>query len=113
MEADGQTPCSKKIRSFLGMVLYYLVTEPYLSLLRNVSGVVDDTVQHAFQYTNNDQIVLRSGKDPQNTSTNETSDTGSVVAPGISAVLDAHSNGGLDEVMGASLNLFTITYLLL
>ena len=23
MEADGQTPCSKKIRSFLGMVLYY------------------------------------------------------------------------------------------
>ena len=23
MEADGQTPCSKKIRSFLGMVMYY------------------------------------------------------------------------------------------
>ena len=77
-----------------------LVTEPYLSLLRNVSGVVDDTVQCAFKYTNNHLMVLRSGKDPHNTSTNEASGTGSIEAPDISAVLDVHSSGGLSEVMG-------------
>ena len=62
---------------------------------------MDDTVQNAFRYSNNHQMVLRSGRDPHNTSTNGTSDTGSVRAPDVS-VLDAHSTGGLSEVMGAS-----------
>ena len=77
-----------------------LVTEPYMR--SNVSGVVDDTVQNAFRYSNNHQMVLRSGKDPHNASTNEASDTGSVGAPDVSAVLEAHSTGDLREVMGAS-----------
>ena len=83
-------------------VSYRIVTEPYMSLLRAVSGVVDDTVQNAFRYSNNHQIVLRSRKNPQNTSANESSDTGSVGTRDVSAVLEAHSSGGLSEVMGAS-----------
>ena len=73
-----------------------------MSLLRNFSGVVDDTVQNAFRYSNNHQMVLRSGKNPHNTSADEASDTGSVGAPDVSAVLEAHSSGGLSEVLGAS-----------
>lgn len=78
-------------------ISHHLVTEPYVSLLKNCSGVGDDTVQHAFKYTNNHQTVLRSCKDPHNT---PSSGTGSVEAPEISAVFDAHSTGGLSEVMG-------------
>ena len=63
---------------------------------------MDDTVQNAFRYSNNHQMVLRSGKNPHNTSTDESSDTGSVGAPDVSAVLEAHSSGGLSEVLGAS-----------
>ena len=83
-------------------VSHRIVTEPYMSLLRNFSGVVDDTVQNAFRYSENHQMVLRSGKNPHNTSADEASDTGSVGAPDVSAVLEAHSSGGLSEVRGAS-----------
>lgn len=81
-------------------ISHRLVTEPYVSLLRNVSGVGDDTVQHAFRFSNNHQMVLRSGHVPHDT---PSSGTGSVEAPEISAVLSAHSTGGLSEVMGAGL----------
>ena len=83
-------------------VSHRIVTEPYMLLLRNVSGVADDTVQNAFRYSNNHQMVLRSGKNLHNTSVNKASDAGSVGAPDVSAVLEAHSSGGLGEVMGMS-----------
>lgn len=81
-------------------ISHRLITEPYVSLLKDVCGVGDDTVQHAFKYTNNHQMVLRSGNEPHST---PSSGSGSVEAQEISAVLSAHSTGGLSEVLGAGL----------
>lgn len=81
-------------------VSHRLITEPYLTLLRNVSGVEDDSVQQAFKVSNNHQMVLRSGRQPCDRSS---SCSGSVEAPEISAVLSAHSTGGLSEVTGVGL----------
>lgn len=83
-------------------VSHRLITEPYVSLLRTVSGVGDDTVQHAFKFTNNHQITLRSGKELQNPSDDE---PGSVEASEVSAVLSAHSAGGSSQVIGAGLTI--------
>ncbi|XDV11309.1 hypothetical protein PO909_000279 [Leuciscus waleckii] len=39
-----------------------LITEPYLSLLKDVSGVVDNSVQNAFKCTSNHQVVHKESK---------------------------------------------------
>ena len=85
-------------------ISHRLVTEPYLSLLDRVNGVVNTTVQDAFRASNNYTAVTSS---PGGSSPGEIIVTaslprtgGSISADEVSAVLDAQCSGGLSEVLG-------------
>lgn len=77
-----------------------LTTELYLSLLKDVSGVVDDTVQDAFKCTSNHQVVQKDGKGSCDPTSDALLPSGSSGSPEVSAVLAAHTTGGLSEVLG-------------
>lgn len=83
-----------------------LITEPYLSLLKDVSGVVDNSVQDAFKCVNNHQSVKKVGENSCDSTSDESLHSGSFGSQEVSAVLAAHSTGGLSEVMGAVPPLF-------
>uniref|UniRef100_A0A3B1J1Z4 Gypsy retrotransposon integrase-like protein 1 n=1 Tax=Astyanax mexicanus TaxID=7994 RepID=A0A3B1J1Z4_ASTMX len=82
-------------------ISHRLVKEPYTSLLDEVNGVVTGTVQDAFRLTTNCLIV-----DSQNESEDDPvlmqdplhSAGFSVSAEEVSAVLDAHRNGGISQL---------------
>lgn len=81
-----------------------LVTEPYLTLLNQINGVLDATVQDTFRYTINCQAV----ESPEGGNFEEdvveetislpTQDT--LTSPEISALLEAHCSGGVSRLMG-------------
>lgn len=77
-----------------------LITEPYLSLLKDVSGVVDNTVQDAFKCTSNQQVVQKDGKNSWDPTSVGFLPLGSSGSQEVSAVLAAHATGGLSEVLG-------------
>lgn len=77
-----------------------LITEPYLSLLKDVSGVVDNTVQDAFKCTSNHQVVQKDGKGSCDPTSVGLLPSGSSGSQEVSAVLAAHTTGGLSEVLG-------------
>lgn len=68
-----------------------LITEPYLSLLKGVSGIVDNSVQDGFKYASNHQVVQRVTECPYDTTPRSQE---------VSALLVAHARGGLSEVLG-------------
>lgn len=78
-----------------------LITEPYLSLLKDVSGIVDNSVQDAFKYASNHQVVQGVVEGSHDTTSNGPSPPGSSGSQEVSAVLVAHVTGGLSEVLGA------------
>ncbi len=77
-----------------------LITEPYLSLLKNVSGVVDNSVQEAFKCASNHQAVQGVVEGSRDTTSDELSPSGSSGSQEVSALLAAHATGGLSEVLG-------------
>ncbi|XP_060738507.1 alpha-2-macroglobulin-like protein 1 [Tachysurus vachellii] len=81
-------------------ISHRLITEPYLSLLKDVRGVVDNTVQGAFKYTSNQQVVQRDGKGSCDSTSVGLLPSGSSGSQEVSAVLAAHTTGGLSEVLG-------------
>lgn len=73
-------------------VSHRLVTEPYHALLNQLNGVMDETVQDTFRYTNNRQLVsmdVEPGADLSHPLSQ-----GKLTSQEISALLDAHCSGG-------------------
>ncbi len=77
-----------------------LITEPYLSLLKDVSGVVDNSVQEAFKCASNHQVVQGVVEGSRDTTSDGFSPSGSSGSQEVSALLAAHATGGLSEVLG-------------
>lgn len=76
-----------------------LVSEPYASLLNQVGGMVDDTVQDAFRYTAaNCQLVVDQSKD--DAVVTPPPPQGSLSLQEVSAVLEAHDSRGVSRVRG-------------
>lgn len=77
-------------------ISHRLVTEPYTSLLNQVSGMVDRTVQDAFKCTTNCQLVVDQSKGEA--AVTLPSPQGSLLSQDVSAVLDAHDSGGVRQM---------------
>ncbi|KAK0130982.1 Retrovirus-related Pol polyprotein from transposon 412 [Merluccius polli] len=102
MESDGKTPCPSKIRSFLGMVMYYQ------SFIEACSAKAKPlfrlTVEpEVFRVSNNCQAVVDDGGETSDEPVwgAVTPDTrGSVAPEEVAAILNAQSTGGVSHVIG-------------
>ncbi|KAK0137580.1 Retrovirus-related Pol polyprotein from transposon 412 [Merluccius polli] len=102
MESDGKTPCPSKIRSFLGMVMYYQ------SFIEACSAKAKPlfrlTVEpEVFRVSNNCQAVVDDGGEASDEPVwgAVTPDTrGSVAPEEVAAILNAQSTGGVSHVIG-------------
>ncbi|RXN38043.1 Retrovirus-related Pol polyprotein from transposon 412 [Labeo rohita] len=83
-------------------VSHRLVTEPYLSLLNQVNGVVDQVVQDSFRLTTNCQVLspVDDPSDETGISGQGQLTTGALSSQDVAAVLDAHCSGGVGWMMG-------------
>uniref|UniRef100_A0A3Q1FAW3 Gypsy retrotransposon integrase-like protein 1 n=1 Tax=Acanthochromis polyacanthus TaxID=80966 RepID=A0A3Q1FAW3_9TELE len=73
-----------------------LLKEPYITLLNEVNGVVNGTVQDAFRLTNNCQVVKSAGSQPPDPGVMpDTQPEGSISSDEVSAALGAHVGCGL------------------
>lgn len=88
-----------------------LVTEPYASLLNNVNGMVDRTVQDAFRCTTNCQLVVDQSEEGA-VVTPPPPPQGSLSSQDVSAVLDAHDSGGVSQVRGTGPAILQLTRLI-
>lgn len=78
--------------------------EPYVALLDEVNGVVKGTAQDAFRLTNNCQVLQEREPRPSNSDAEAVSQSaGGAIGPEeLSAVLHAHSDGGMTGLSGTS-----------
>lgn len=79
-------------------IAHRLVTEPYASLLNQINGMVDRTVQDAFRCTTNCQLVVDQSE--EEAAVTSLQPQGSLSLQDVSAVLDAHNSGGVSHMRG-------------